>query len=177
MIVTWEQKSSQSVENLTKTCILSPPPFDFQFNLYSESCVGLLEIIFLHVGTPLLLKYTKRTNNPSNLLFVSLSDMEAATSTLQHPYGVSHRGPNPPHGAQQAQGPHQPGPGPSGATRPEEQQQQHHKPFFFIQPSQTYLPMQNLQWPVPMPMPVSYNLYYGYPSLGKLLYKAILCCM
>ncbi|XP_044033268.1 uncharacterized protein LOC122867019 [Siniperca chuatsi] len=97
--------------------------------------------------------------------------MEAATSTLQHSFGPGHLGPNPPHGAQQAQGPHQPASGSSGAPRPEEHHhqhhhQQHHKPFFYIQPSQPYLPMQSLQWPVPVPMPVSYNPYYGYPGLG-----------
>ncbi|KAF3703819.1 hypothetical protein EXN66_Car019507 [Channa argus] len=96
--------------------------------------------------------------------------MEAATSTLQHSCGLG-----PPHGAQQAQRPNQPAPGlASGAPCPEEQHrphqqqqhQQHHKPFFYIQPSQPYLPMQGLQWPVPMPMPVSYNPFYGYPGLG-----------
>ncbi|XP_042254562.1 bucky ball [Thunnus maccoyii] len=96
--------------------------------------------------------------------------MEAATSTLHHSYGLGPRGPNPPHGAQVAQGPHQPDQGPSGAPHPEEQQQQqqqqHQKPFFYIQPLQPCLPMQSLQWPVPMPMPVSYNPYYGYPGLG-----------
>ncbi|XP_032360412.1 uncharacterized protein buc2l [Etheostoma spectabile] len=81
--------------------------------------------------------------------------MEAATSTFQHSFGLGPRGPNPPYGAQQA-------PGPSGATRPEEQ---HHKPFFYIQPSQPYMPMQSMQWPVPVPMPVSYNPY-AYPGLG-----------
>ncbi|KAE8279661.1 hypothetical protein D5F01_LYC21790 [Larimichthys crocea] len=86
--------------------------------------------------------------------------MDAATSTMQHSYGLGLRGPNPPHGAQQ------PTTGPSGAPRPEEQQPQHHKPFFYIQPSQPYMPMQSLQWPVPVPMPVSYNPYYGYPGLG-----------
>ncbi|XP_037613552.1 uncharacterized protein buc2l [Sebastes umbrosus] len=98
--------------------------------------------------------------------------MEAATSTFQHSYGMGPQGPNPPYGAQQAQGPHLPAPGPSGAPRPEEQhhqhhqqqQQQHHKPFFYVQSSQPYMPMQSMQWPVPMPMPVSYNPYY--PGLG-----------
>ncbi|XP_047424394.1 uncharacterized protein LOC124995774 [Mugil cephalus] len=89
--------------------------------------------------------------------------MEEATSNLQHSYGLGLRGPNPPHGAQQSQGPHQSAPGPSGAPRTEEQ---HHKPFFYIQPSQPYLPMQSVQWPVAVPMPVSYNPYYGYPGLG-----------
>ncbi|KAF1373250.1 hypothetical protein PFLUV_G00258480 [Perca fluviatilis] len=81
--------------------------------------------------------------------------MAAATSTFQHSFGLGPRGPNPPYGAQQA-------PGPSGASRPEEQ---HHKPFFYIQPSQPYMPMQSMQWPVPVPMPVSYNPY-AYPGLG-----------
>ncbi|XP_020503225.2 uncharacterized protein buc2l [Labrus bergylta] len=91
--------------------------------------------------------------------------MEAARSSLQESFGFGPRGPNPPHGAQHAQCPLS---GPSAAVRPEEQhqQQQHHKPFFYIQPSQPYLPMQSLQWPVPMPMPVSYNPYYGYPGLS-----------
>lgn len=97
---------------------------------------------------------------------VSLSEMEAATSTFQHSFGLGPRGPNPPYGAQQAQGPHQPGPGPSGPPHPEEQQQQH-KPFFYMQPTQPYMPMQSMQWPVPVPMPVSYNPYYGFPGLGK----------
>lgn len=144
-------------------------------------------IFFLHVGTRVLWvfccqrihwnhlvpcdKFANKEQNSSNdyfnLLLVSLSDMEAATSTLHHSYGLGPRGPNPPHGAPQAQGPHQPAPGPSGASRPEEQHQQHYKPFFYIQPSQPYLPMQSLQWPVPVPMPVSYNPYYSYPGLGK----------
>ena len=93
--------------------------------------------------------------------------MESATSTLQHSFGLGPRDPNPMHGAQRAQGIQQPAPGPSGAPRPEEQHQQHHKPFFYIQPSQQYVPMQSLQWPVPVPIPVSYNPYYGYPGLGK----------
>lgn len=91
--------------------------------------------------------------------------MEAATFTVRPPFGLGPRGPNQPHGAQQAhQGPHQAGSGPSAAPRPEEQ---HHKPFFYVQPSQSYLPMQSLQWPVPMPMPMSYSPYYGFPGLGK----------
>ncbi|XP_023126777.2 uncharacterized protein LOC111569052 isoform X2 [Amphiprion ocellaris] len=91
--------------------------------------------------------------------------MEAATSTMQHSVGLGPRGPNPPHGAQPTQGsPNQPGSGPSGAPRPEEQH--HQKPFFYIQPSQPYLPMQSLQWSVPVQMQVSYNPYYGYSGLG-----------
>ncbi|XP_030612947.1 uncharacterized protein LOC115799800 isoform X2 [Archocentrus centrarchus] len=84
--------------------------------------------------------------------------MEAVTSTLQHSHGP--RGPNPQNAAQPCQGSQQPAP---GAPRPEDQ---HHKPFFYIQPSQPYMPMQNLQWPLPVPMPMSYNPYYGYPGLG-----------
>ncbi|TMS09122.1 hypothetical protein E3U43_014669, partial [Larimichthys crocea] len=30
-------------------------------------------------------------------------------------------------------------------------------------PRSPICPMQSLQWPVPVPMPVSYNPYYGYP--------------
>ncbi|XP_059182665.1 uncharacterized protein buc2l [Centropristis striata] len=91
--------------------------------------------------------------------------MEAATSTFQQSFGLGPRGPNPPYGgSQQAQGPPQPAPGPSGAPRPEEQH--HHKPFFYIQPSQPCMPLQSMQWPVPVPMPVSYNPYYGYPGMG-----------
>ena len=92
--------------------------------------------------------------------------MEAATSTFQQPYSLGPRGPNPLFGSEQSQGPHQAAPGPSGLPRSEEQQH-HHKPFFYIQSSQPYLPMQSLQWPVPMPVPVPYNPYYGYPGLGK----------
>ncbi|XP_029005081.1 uncharacterized protein LOC114854645 [Betta splendens] len=117
--------------------------------------------------------------------------MEAVNSMLQHSYGLG-----PPHGAQRAQGPSPSGPGPAPGVCPEEHHQhnqhnqqhqqhqqhqhnqhnqqhqhnqhnqQHHKPFFFIQPSQPYLPMQSLQWPVPMPMPVAYNPFYGFPGLG-----------
>lgn len=105
---------------------------------------------------------SRAINKPFHLPCVSFSDMEAATSTLQHSYGLSSpQGPNPPHGAQQAHGSSQP---PPRTSRPEEQ---HHKPFFYIQPSQPYVPMQSLQWPVPVPMPVSYNPFFGYPGLGK----------
>nr|XP_046227748.1 uncharacterized protein LOC124049768 [Scatophagus argus] len=92
--------------------------------------------------------------------------MEPTTSTMQHSYGRGSQGPKSPHGAQQTQGLHQPSTGPSGPPRPEDQHQQNHKPFFYVQPSQPYMPMQNLQWPVPVPLPLSYNPYYGYPSLG-----------
>ncbi|XP_037550309.1 bucky ball [Nematolebias whitei] len=87
--------------------------------------------------------------------------MTAATSNWQHAYGLGPRGPNPKLGADPAN--HQAAPPPSGPPRPEEQ---HHKPFFYVQPPQPYLPMQSLQWPVALPMPVSYNPYYGYPGLG-----------
>nr|XP_040022742.1 uncharacterized protein buc2l [Gasterosteus aculeatus aculeatus] len=89
--------------------------------------------------------------------------MEAATSAFQHSYGLGPR-----YAAQQGHVPHPASaPGPSGAPRPEEPpQQQHHKPFFYIQPSQPYMPMQSMQWPVPVPVPmhVPYNPYY--PGLG-----------
>ncbi|KAK9527464.1 hypothetical protein VZT92_014024 [Zoarces viviparus] len=86
--------------------------------------------------------------------------MKAATSTYQHSYGLGPRGPDPHYGAQQGQGPHPPSA--PGAPRPQEQH--HHKPYFYIQPSQPYMPMQSMQWPVPVPMPVPYNPYY--PGLG-----------
>nr|XP_015811005.2 bucky ball-like [Nothobranchius furzeri] len=88
--------------------------------------------------------------------------MEAATSTFHHPYGLGPGGPHPNLGAESSQRPPEPAPGP-GPPRPDGQ---HHKPFFYVQPPQPYLPMQGLQWPVPMAMPVSYNPYYGYPGLG-----------
>ncbi|CAJ1081693.1 uncharacterized protein LOC117828805 [Xyrichtys novacula] len=90
--------------------------------------------------------------------------MEAAASFLQQPFSFGPQGSNPPHGAQRTQGPQQSGP--TAAPRPEEHQQPHHKPFFYVQPSQPFLPVQSLQWPLHMPMPVSYNPYYGYPGLG-----------
>ncbi|XP_024861245.1 uncharacterized protein LOC108234696 [Kryptolebias marmoratus] len=89
--------------------------------------------------------------------------MAAVASNIQHSYGLDPRGPNPKLGADLTKGPHQAAPPPSGPPRPEEQ---HHKPFFYIQPQQPYLPMQSLQWPVALPMPVSYNPYYSYPGLG-----------
>lgn len=106
--------------------------------------------------------------------------MAAATATFQHSYGLGPRGPESHYRAQQDQGPHHhppSAPGPSGgAPRPEEQQQ-HHKPFFYIQPSQPYMPMQSMQWPVPVPVP--YNPYY--PGLGECLKSYLeilkLCCV
>eukprot|EP00066_Takifugu_rubripes_P017164 XP_011606430.1 PREDICTED: uncharacterized protein LOC105417017 isoform X1 [Takifugu rubripes] len=82
----------------------------------------------------------------------------AATCTMQQPFRLGPRGPDHPHGVHQGPGAQQGANGASGASRPEEQ---HHKPFFYIQPSQPYLP---LQWSVPMPMP--YNPYYNYPGYG-----------
>ncbi|XP_041823488.1 uncharacterized protein LOC121628509 [Melanotaenia boesemani] len=84
--------------------------------------------------------------------------MAAATSILQHSYGMGPRGPNPTVGAEPLRGSQQAASVPSGQPRPEGQ---HQKPFFYIQSSQPYLP---LQWSVPMP--VSYNPYYAYPGLG-----------
>ncbi|XP_047205047.1 uncharacterized protein LOC124857720 isoform X1 [Girardinichthys multiradiatus] len=81
--------------------------------------------------------------------------MEAATSNMQHSFGVGPRGPNPKLGTEHAV---------PDLPRPEEQQP--HKPFFYIQPSQPYLPMQSMQWPVAMPMSMPYNPCYGYPGLG-----------
>ncbi|CAG5896082.1 unnamed protein product [Menidia menidia] len=87
--------------------------------------------------------------------------MEGATSTLLHSYGLGPRGPNQSLGSELPRGPHQATQASSGPPRPEGH---HHKPFFYMQPSQPFLPVQSLQWPVPMP--VSYNPYYGYSSLG-----------
>lgn len=78
------------------------------------------------------------------------------TCTMQPSFGLGPRGPpDHPHGAQQ---------GPSGAPGAPRPEEQHHKPFFYIQPSQPYLPLQGLQWSVPVPVPVSYSPYYGYPG-------------
>ncbi|XP_061614987.1 bucky ball-like [Phyllopteryx taeniolatus] len=89
--------------------------------------------------------------------------MEAATSNVHTSYGLGPRVPNmphgPPRGAPQAREP-------PGEPRPEEHQQQGHKPLFYFQPSQAYLPLQGLQWPLPMALPVGYNPYYGGPPLG-----------
>lgn len=85
------------------------------------------------------------------------SDMEAATPNLQHSFGLGPRGPNPKLGSEHT------APGPPCS------EEQHHKPFFYIQSSQPYMPIQGLQWPVAMPVPMSYNPYYGYPGLGKAL--------
>ncbi|XP_028289765.1 uncharacterized protein LOC114453937 [Gouania willdenowi] len=75
--------------------------------------------------------------------------MEATTSSAQQHHNPGSRPPNLPHGA-----PH----GASAAPRFDNQ----NKPFFFVQPPQSYMPVQGLQWPVPMP----YNPYFGYPGLG-----------
>ncbi|XP_068160538.1 uncharacterized protein buc2l [Antennarius striatus] len=89
--------------------------------------------------------------------------MAATASTMQHSFGLGPRSSNPSCGAQQASGVHQPAAGAPGGPHPQEQ---HHKPFFYIQPSQPYMPVQGLQWPVPVPMPMAYNPYYAYPGLG-----------
>ncbi|XP_038160813.1 bucky ball-like [Cyprinodon tularosa] len=80
--------------------------------------------------------------------------MEAATPNLQHSFGLGPRGPNPKLGSEHT------------APGPPRSEEQHHKPFFYIQSSQPYMPVQGLQWPVAMPVPMSYNPYYGYPGLG-----------
>lgn len=88
--------------------------------------------------------------------------MDAATSTFNHSFNM---GPNPIHGGPQMQGASNMNQGPSTAPFPEEQH--HQKPFFYVQPSQPYLPMQSMQqWPMPLAMPLSYNPYYGYPGFG-----------
>ncbi|CAL8311343.1 unnamed protein product [Merluccius merluccius] len=90
---------------------------------------------------------------------------EMAASASQHTFAEGPQSMNMSHGAQQAQVPHQPAQGLYGASGPSEQHQlppQHQKPFFYIQPAQSYVPMQNMQWH----MPISYNPYYGYPGLS-----------
>ncbi|XP_057679781.1 bucky ball-like [Corythoichthys intestinalis] len=81
--------------------------------------------------------------------------MEAGSSNAH----VGPRGPNMPQGASQAREP-------PGEPRPEEHKQQGHKPLFYFQPSQPYMPMQGLQWPVPMAVPIGYNPYYGVTPFG-----------
>ncbi|CAL8399935.1 unnamed protein product [Gadus morhua 'NCC'] len=95
--------------------------------------------------------------------------MAASVSTSQHEFAHRPQGMNPSHDARRAQGPQPPGQGPSGqygSPGPSERDKpppQHQKPYFYVQPSQPYVPMQsNMQWH----MPLSYNPYYGYPGLG-----------
>nr|XP_057915580.1 uncharacterized protein buc2l [Doryrhamphus excisus] len=91
--------------------------------------------------------------------------MEAAASNVHTSYGLGPRGPNLQHGPQPGcHEAHTPAQEPTGGPRLEEQQ--HHKPLFYIQPSQPYLPLQGLQWPLPLAMPVGYNPYYGCHALG-----------
>lgn len=71
----------------------------------------------------------------------------AATCTMQQPFGPGPRGPDPR--------------GPNGAPGPSRPEDQHHKPFFYVQPSQPFLP---LQWPVPMQVPLPLGQYYPYPG-------------
>ncbi|XP_077409964.1 uncharacterized protein LOC144040050 isoform X2 [Vanacampus margaritifer] len=72
------------------------------------------------------------------------------------------RGPNLPRGAPQA---HEP-PGEPRAEEQQRQSQHGHKPLFYLQPSQPFLPMQGLHWPLPMAVPLGYNPYFGCPPLG-----------
>ncbi|CAL8319338.1 unnamed protein product [Boreogadus saida] len=101
--------------------------------------------------------------------------MAASVSTSQQHAFDHHRpaGMNPSHDARRrAPGPQPPAPGPQssgqyGSPGPSERDkpppQHHQKPYFYVQPSQPYVPMQsNMQWH----MPLSYNPYYGYPGLG-----------
>lgn len=87
----------------------------------------------------------------------------------QHPPGVeSHAqsippGVTPVQGARHA-GPYR-GPNPSHLDR----QQQGNWPFFYMQPTQPYMPC---QWPMPMP----YVPYGGFPGLGRCLVRVWLVC-
>ncbi|XP_076844063.1 uncharacterized protein LOC143488943 [Brachyhypopomus gauderio] len=80
-------------------------------------------------------------------------------TTTQHPPGVGPHAQGVPYGPQPVQaGPRHPIPGPFRGPHPD-RQQQHNWPFFYMQPSQPYLPY---QWPVPMP----YVPYGNFPGLG-----------
>nr|XP_023681003.1 uncharacterized protein LOC111850880 isoform X3 [Paramormyrops kingsleyae] len=72
----------------------------------------------------------------------------ASGSRSQH---APNRPPDPPEGPHLAQA--------SCPTHPENQPPPHLRPFFYVQPSQSYMPY---QWPVPLP----YNPYCGLPSFG-----------
>ncbi|XP_061661858.1 bucky ball-like isoform X2 [Syngnathoides biaculeatus] len=84
--------------------------------------------------------------------------MASTASNAHASYGLGPRVPTP-RGAPHAREP-------PGEPRPDEPQQQGHKALFYFQPSQAYLPLQGLQWPLPVPLPVGYNPYYGGPPLG-----------
>ncbi|XP_055086187.1 bucky ball-like [Periophthalmus magnuspinnatus] len=63
-------------------------------------------------------------------------------------------------------------PGPSSSSGPGaapgmSEEQTHHKPFFYVQPSHPFVPVQSAQWPVPVALPFNYSPYYGgYPGFG-----------
>ncbi|KAK7881292.1 hypothetical protein WMY93_029701 [Mugilogobius chulae] len=83
--------------------------------------------------------------------------MDAGTSTVnQPPFAPSGQSQNQSHGPGAA-----PAPGVS-------EDQTHHKPFFYVQPQHPYVPLQSVQWPLPLAMPLNYNPYYGggYPGFG-----------
>lgn len=78
--------------------------------------------------------------------------MEAGTSTQPGP-STAHRNAHY----------HSRSSGASDRAMPEDQT--HHKPFFYVQPSQPFLP--SMQWPMPLAMPLNYSPYYGgYPGFG-----------
>ncbi|XP_051910623.1 uncharacterized protein LOC127593307 isoform X1 [Hippocampus zosterae] len=92
--------------------------------------------------------------------------MEAESSNVHASYGLGLGGPKlPPGPAQGAPRACEP-PDEARPEDPQQQSHQNHKPLFYFPPSQPYLPMQGLQWPLPMAVPVGYNPYYGYPPLG-----------
>ncbi|MCJ8738134.1 hypothetical protein PDJAM_G00032010 [Pangasius djambal] len=94
---------------------------------------------------------------PSCLL--KAENMVVAAS--QNPPGVETHAQSIPSGVTPAQGLRYPGPSPYRGPNPNhlDRQQQGNWPFFYVQPSQPYMPC---QWPMPMP----YVPYGGFPGLG-----------
>lgn len=86
-------------------------------------------------------------------------------ATSQHPAGVGPQAQNIPPGNPPVQDNRPQVPGPFRGPHPE-RQQHNNWPFFYIQPSQPYLPY---QWPMPVPC-VPYG---GFPGMGMC---ACFCC-
>lgn len=80
----------------------------------------------------------------------------------QNPPGVEPHAQSIPFGVNPGQGSRHAGPNPYRGPNPNhlDRQQQGNWPFFYVQPSQPYLPC---QWPMPMP----YVPYGGFPGMGK----------
>lgn len=87
-------------------------------------------------------------------------DMVVAAS--QNPPGAEPYAQSIPSGVTPVQGARHAGPTPYRGPNPNhlERQQQGNWPFFYVQPSQPYLPC---QWPMPLP----YIPYGGLPGLGR----------